>query len=107
MPFDDEHPFERVDQTTKLFIVLNFDYSPLDDQTFLEQVKDFFSSYGQIDEFRYDSAKHFRYIFLRFDDPGEQKKTVGSLVLFDLVVQIRSIESFWTNRIFIVIRNST
>ena len=70
LPFDAEHPRERFEATEELMIVINFEPS----QTFLDELTNFFSSYGKIEDVRYKFAKNFRFVLLKFTDRGKKKR---------------------------------
>ncbi len=74
MPIDAEHPRERFETTRDLMIVIDFDNKTCDDQQFLSQLREYFSSYGPLYACKYDHETNFTYILVQFADTGKSKR---------------------------------
>ena len=68
LPIDDEHPRERFEHTRLLMIVAD-----TADQRFLAEVREYFSSYGEIYACKYSHERNFSYIQIEFHDKGKSK----------------------------------
>lgn len=73
MPVDDEHPRERFETTRDLMIVVDFEDKIHDENQFLSDLRQYFSSYGRMYACKYCYEKNFKYILLEFADKGNGK----------------------------------
>jgi len=74
MPVDDEHPRERFETTRDLMIVTDFDKKNCNDHQFLNQLREYFSSYGTLYACKLCHEINFNYILVEFGDKGKVKK---------------------------------
>lgn len=71
MPVDDEHPRERFETTRDLMVVLNLNDPKWQDQNFLAELEQYFSTYGRTYACKFCQEKAFKYILVEFADKGK------------------------------------
>jgi hypothetical protein len=70
IPFDPEYPREHIDSTRDLMIIAD---SLNDDEEFLKDLREYFSSYGALYACKYCHEANFNYILVEFADFGNRK----------------------------------
>jgi hypothetical protein len=83
MPVDDEHPRERFETTRDLMIVTDFDKKNCNDHQFLNQLREYFSSYGTLYACKLCHEINFNYILVEFGDKGKVKKKL-KIIIFNI-----------------------
>lgn len=74
LPVDDEHPRERFETTRDLMIVIDFDNKNINEQQFLNQLREYFATYGILYNCKVCHAKNFDYILVEFGEKGKIKR---------------------------------
>jgi hypothetical protein len=73
LPVDPDHPRERFDTSRDLMIVYDLNNKNNNEQ-FLSELRNYFSSYGTIYACKYCHEANFDYILVEFADIGKQRK---------------------------------
>ncbi|CAF1154118.1 unnamed protein product [Adineta ricciae] len=68
LPIDDDHPRERFETTRDLMVVIDSDDEIFKQADFLQQLREYFSSYGRIYACKYQHEANFDYILVEFAD---------------------------------------
>ncbi|CAF2718457.1 unnamed protein product [Rotaria sp. Silwood2] len=76
LPLDDEHPRERFETTRDLMIIIDFDNKNCNEKDFLNQLREYFSSYGTLYACKYCHETYFNYILVEFADKDQVDRII-------------------------------